>query len=174
MEQIIIGTVLGGSSIIKPTKGMNCYLSMRDKRAEWLEYKARELSTLASDKPFTLERTNRWHSCSYPIFNKFRDMFYNKKGKRKVNAEELVLADLGWAIWFGDCGKYEKESIVLNTHVWGEKGTKSIINYFSLCDYKAEIFKERNGFRVKLDKTSSRDFLSIARPHLPPIKSIPL
>ena len=38
-KQILLGTILGGSSIIKPERGKNCYLAMRDYDQEWLSYK---------------------------------------------------------------------------------------------------------------------------------------
>jgi hypothetical protein len=47
---LIIGTILGGSSIIKPKKGKNCYLSMRDKDISWLKHKADQLCRLNSDR----------------------------------------------------------------------------------------------------------------------------
>src|ERR1700677_3628118 len=81
-KQLIIGTVLGGSSLVKPKKGRNCYLFMRSADNKWLNYKAQELDALASQRPFTQEgNTIRWHSNCYPIFTEYYEMFYlnNKK-----------------------------------------------------------------------------------------------
>jgi sugar O-acyltransferase (sialic acid O-acetyltransferase NeuD family) len=78
---LIIGTILGGSSIIKPQKGKNCYLSMRDKDLTWLKFKADQLKDLTSQSPLTIEKTNRWHSVCYPIFNEFYKMFYDGKDR---------------------------------------------------------------------------------------------
>lgn len=166
-SQIISGTILGGSSIVKPTKGKNCYLSMRSKDGLWLDYKARELKSLASLEPITIEKTNRWHSLCYPIFTKFREEFYKGK-ERKLRLENLeLLQDIGLAMWFGDCGKWRDNNVILNTNIWGEKGSKIIKKYIECCGWKCEIFEERGGCRVSMEEQSSRDFLEIIVPQLP-------
>ena len=93
-RQVIMGTILGGSSIIFPKHGRTCYLSMRDKRRNWLEYKAVELGSLSSSSPFTVEKTHRWHSKCYPLFREFYEMFY-KKGSRFLHIDTLsALSDI--------------------------------------------------------------------------------
>lgn len=167
-RNFIIGTILGGSSIVKPSKGKNCYLSMRSKDFEWLKFKALELQNLASYEPITIEKTNRWHSICYPLFNEFHQMFYDETNERKLTAEVLdLLQDVAMAIWFVDCGKYEDGQITLNTHIWGEQGSNEIVEYFSRLECQAEVFRERNNYRLRLDKDSSIDFLKIIVPHLP-------
>lgn len=164
---LIIGTILGGSSIIKPKKGKNCYLSMREKDISWLRHKSDQLKDLASQSPMTIEKTNRWHSVCYPIFNEFYDMFY-ADGKRNLQVETLnLLHDSSIAIWFGDAGKCKGESVVLNTNIWGERGTNLIVDYFKSLEWDASVMLERKNFRVKLDKSSSGDFLSMVSSYLP-------
>lgn len=166
-KQIIIGTILGGSSVIKTTKGKHCYLAMRGIHGKWLEHKAFQLSKFASDKPFSIEKTNRWRSLCYPIFDTFRDSFYNN-GQRKLQLEVLEgLHDIAIAIWFGDSGRYEKEKATINTHVWGEAGSNIFVEYFNLIDYSAKVIQERKKFRVQLDKKSSRKLIELTSPHLP-------
>jgi len=165
--QVIAGTILGGSSIIKPTRGKNCYLSMRSKDGLWLDHKAAELSSLASSEPVTIEKTNRWHSLCYPIFNDFRTKFYKGK-KRKLRKENLdPLKDVAWAVWFGDCGKMDKGRVVLNTHIWKED-SNLIANYFRECGFECEVIKERGNFRIRLEDLYSKQFLALVMPHLPP------
>ena len=168
-RQIIIGTILGGSSIVKPSGGRNSYLSMRGKDADWLEYKAIELKGLTSNKPFTIEKTNRWHSLCYPLFNEYRDMFYSK-GQRKLTLnvlEECYLSDIAFSIWYGDCCKYDRGHIIINTHIWKESGTKAVVKFFDLMDMKAEVYMERSRFRVKLDEVATREIMKLIQPHLP-------
>lgn len=166
-RNIIIGTILGGSSVVKPSRGVNCYLSMRSKNLEWLRWKATELRNLATQDPITVEKTNRWHSICYPIFNEYRDMFY-KDNQRLLREDSLdTLQDLAIGAWFGDCGRYENRRVVLNTHIWGESGSELIAKYFENLDWKSEVFTERNNYRVKLDEKSSEDFLKIVMPHMP-------
>lgn len=167
-RNFIIGTILGGSSIVKPSKGKNCYLSMRSKDLVWLKFKAEELKSLASYEPITVEKTNRWHSICYPLFNEFNQMFYDGASERKLDMEVLnLLQDVALAIWFGDCGKYENGQVILNTHIWGETGSQAIADYLACLECPAEVFRERNNYRVRLVEKSSVDFLKIIVPHLP-------
>lgn len=164
---LIIGTILGGSSIIKPQKGKNCYLSMRDKDLTWLKFKADQLKDLTSQSPLTIEKTNRWHSVCYPIFNEFYQMFYDGKN-RSLKTENLnLLHDSSIAIWFGDAGKCIGENVVLNTNIWGKSGTEKICEYFESLDWESKIFLERKNYRVKLSAVSSGEFLKLCDAYLP-------
>lgn len=166
-RQVIRGTILGGSSIVKPTKGRNSYLAMRCKNPLWLEFKARELTVFASSAPFTQEKTYRWHSMCYPLFEQFRQEFY-VDGKRCLQLKSLdPLQDIGLGIWFRDCAHVKNKKVVFNTHIWAEEGTQIISEYFSLLGYRPVIFRERKCFRIKLDDDSSQEFLKLVLPHLP-------
>lgn len=143
--QVILGTVLGGSSIYKPTGGKNCYLSMRDKNHNWLEYKANILNSLASERPFTLDKKSHkwhmWHSCCYPAFTEFRELFYND-GKKLVTKEILSkLRDEGHAIWCGDSGQNIDGDIYLNASRLG--GKEIIAKYFQEIGIDVKIVKNK-------------------------------
>lgn len=164
---LITGTILGGSSIIKPKKGKNCYLSMRDKDLSWLKFKADQLMELSSQSPMTIEKTNRWHSVCYPVFNDYRDKFY-KNDKRRLDPDSLnLLHDSSIAVWFGDCGKCKAGRAVFNTNIWGKDGTEAIAEYFSNLDWKCEAFLERGNHRVRLDAESTEEMLKMCAPYLP-------
>ena len=168
-KQIIMGTVLGGSSIVKPSKGKNCYLFMRSVNKDWLNFKAAELNSLASQRPFTKEgNTSRWHSNCYPVFNEYHEKFYFNK-KKTVTMEVLdSLRDIGLAIWYGDCGKIKNNNIVLNTNKFSEAGTKLVAKYFLEAGIgKTTLIKERNYFRLEFDSGATEKFLLIIANRLP-------
>jgi hypothetical protein len=166
-KQVVKGTILGGSSIIKPVGGRNCYLSMRSKNDKWIDYKGSELSAFSSGAPFTIEKTNRWHSLCYPIFNDIRELFYDGK-KRVLKLEALEdLQDIAFMIWYGDAGFYHKNSVIFNTNIWGKKGTETIKEYFDMCGYISVIYKDRKSYRVKLNEESSMQLLKTIAPHFP-------
>jgi len=167
-KDFIIGTILGGSSIVKPSKGKNCYLSMRSKNIEWLRFKATELVHLASNAPITKEKTNRWHSICYPIFNEFREMFYDNRGRRRLHLDNLsLLRDMALAVWFGDCGTFSRGHAIINTHIWKKKGTETIHEYFTCLSFDSSIIKQRNNYRIKLDQHSSESLWRLIGPHMP-------
>lgn len=169
-KEIIVGTILGGSSIVRPSKGKNCYLSMRSNDAKWLEYKADVLKPFASEAPYTLPKTGntyRWHSMCFPIFNEYRKSFYSNN-KRTLNIELLYpLRDWGLATWFVDCGRFVRKQIVMNTNIWGQEGSKIIIAYFQELGYDVCMKLDRGGIRIVLDEKSSKHFLKIIVAQLP-------
>lgn len=169
-KQIILGTVLGGSSIIKPTGGRNSYLSMRGKEAYWLEYKSNELKDLASPNPFLIEKDNkyfRWHSLCYPVFNDFYSMFYNNKGKTVTMDILNELRDIGLAIWFIDGGKIEKGSVVINTTVFGEECSNIISQYFNEVTLPSYVKVKGKSCKVILTPPSTLKFLQTIAGKIP-------
>lgn len=169
-RQIILGTVLGGSSVVKPKGGRNSYLSMRGKDAYWLEYKSQELKNLASPTPFLIENENkyfRWHSLCYPEFNEFHNLFY-ADGKKHVTMDILnELRDIGLATWFLDGGKVEKNSIVFNTNVFREDGTKLIAQFFNEISIKAESVIKGKSLRVTILEESVEKFTKVINHRIP-------
>jgi len=167
--QVLTGTVLGGSSVVSPKRGVNCYLSMRSKDIMWLRWKATELESFASVAPYTEDKngTLRWHSLCYPVFNYFRDNFYD--GSDRIIKLECIegLVDIGLLTWWCDSGKLVKNNAIFNTNVWGEKGSETIVEYFNLLGWSSEVLRERQSFRVKLDEPSTSKLLSVVEPHMP-------
>lgn len=168
-KQIIIGTILGGSSLVKPKKGRNCYLFMRSVNKQWLNYKSAELKQLASERPFTYEyNTARWHSNCYPIFTDYYNNFYHD-GRKLVKMDILdTLRDIGLAIWYGDCGKFKNGKVVLNTNKFGEEGTQVISNYFREAGIgETNLTKERKYIRLIFSAGATEKFLLVLANRLP-------
>lgn len=167
-KQIVMGTILGGSSLVKPKKGRNCYLFMRSKNKEWLTYKSQELKRFSSQRPFTEEgNTLRWHSNCFPIFNEFRELFY--KDDNKIVTMDILdqLRDIGLATWFGDCGKIKKTYAFLNTHKFEESGSILIVKYFNEVGIESKIATERGNYRVAFTKAGSEKFIATIGDNLP-------
>jgi hypothetical protein len=169
-KQIILGTILGGSSIVKPRGGRNAYLSMRGKDAYWLEYKSHELKNLASPTPFLIENENkyfRWHSLCYPEFNNYHALFYDEK-RKKIEMEVLnELRDIGLAIWYLDNAKLEKDKITFNTNVFKEQGTEVICRYFNEVNIAAEAVKISKSYRVHIIDDGIEKFLKTVAHRVP-------
>jgi len=167
ISNIVKGTILGGSSLVKSKSGKKCYLSMRGKNGFWLDFKSAELKVFSSDTPVTIEKTNRWHSLCYPYFDEIRPLFYTDQ-KRHLNIDVLNgLRDIAYMIWYGDAGSYKNNQITFNTHIWGEQGTETINRYFNEIGFSSEIVLKQKYFRVRLDETSSKQILKIISPHFP-------
>lgn len=167
-KQIISGTVLGGSSIISPSKGVTSYLSMRGKDYDWLQYKINSISCLSSEKSLFKEgETYRWHSrCHYEI-NNIKSMFY-KNGKRHIGESSLdLLSDVALSVWFCDCGELCKDGTIININHW--KGFEDIfLEYFKAIDINVSIKVERkNKIRIFINKENSDLLFKIIEPQIP-------
>jgi hypothetical protein len=104
-RQIVIGTILGGSSIVKPKKGVNYYLAMAGRDEMWLQYKVSELCDLFPKAVLTLDKTTyRCASRCSPELTEIHEEMY-KDGTRDIPFETLDgLRDIALAIWYLDGG----------------------------------------------------------------------
>lgn len=169
-RQLIYGTILGGSSIIMPSKGKNFYLAMRDRNQEWLSYKVNLLSNLFKIDENTIKKdktTYRAYSVSYPLFKDIHGLFY--RGKDKVISRDILelLTDQAWMVWFTDAGRRSKRKCYLRTNKFREEGTKSIAKYFNSLDCECEVHKCRNRYEIVFSNKGSIEFLSIIDPCKP-------
>lgn len=151
-SQVLIGTVLGGSSLLKPPNGNNYYLSMRGQNQLWLKYKMEEMSDYFSRQ--TIQKygsTYRCNSCCSQKITEFHSILYN--GTRRQITMELLdtLTDTGLAIWYLDNGSKtgrSKKNAYINTTKFGEKGTKIIIEYFNSLDMFCNLNRDGNRLKV--------------------------
>ena len=112
-KQVLYGTILGGSSIVKPAKGKNCYLAMRDSNESWLQYKIEYLKDFFKIDVNTIKKdknTFRCYSVAYPVFNEIYDLFYEKNSKILIPNILECLTDEAWMVWFIDAGRKSKRS----------------------------------------------------------------
>ena len=152
-EQIVIGTVLGGSSLTKPPKGKNYYLSMRGKDERWLRYKLSELNRYYTD-PNALQNYNGTFRANTPCLPKLTTLhkrLYDEDG-RDLKEEVLdLLMDIGIAIWYLDGGGRTgrgKKNAYLNATKFGENGAKIVVDFFSSLDMPCSINKSKARIRV--------------------------
>lgn len=134
-KQIIIGSILGGSSLVKQPKGINYYLSMRSKNDLWLKYKMEELKGCFKNKDLKQDRsTYRCNSICSEAFTELYGLLY-KDGKRNIKFDIMdMLKDIGFAVWFLEGGSLtgrNKKNAYFNTTKYGKEGTEIIREYFN-------------------------------------------
>ena len=169
-RQILYGTILGGSSIIKPEKGKNAYLAMRDNDVLWLSYKIEILKDFFKIDDNTIRKdknTFRCFSMSYPIFNDIYEIFYPEYIKQVTRELLEVLTDDAWMAWFVDAGKKTKTKVVLRTHKFGEEGTKLIADYFNSLECECEALQPKKHWEICFTNKGAYEFLSVVYPKIP-------
>ena len=164
-KQVIYGTILGGSSILKSIKSKNAYLAMRDNNIDWIRCKEQEISLLSSENSYSIGENGycRWHSVCSPLFNQYYDLFY-KNGKKYVGMDVLnELRDIGLAVWFIDAAKADDNKITLNTKKYDPEGVKILNQYFDEIGLPNEIINNKVQF---VDKSALK-FIKIVGIHIP-------
>ena len=172
-DQIVVGTVLGGASLVKPPKGNNCYLSMRGKEDKWLMHKMLQLPKYfdPEQKLCTYGTSFRCNSKCSPKLTALRSVLYSGN-KRTISLEVLEpLKDIGLAVWFIDGGSKtgrNRKNAYFNTTKYGEAGTHIIHQYFSLCCLDCTINKNgKDRWRILFDVYSTERLFKTIANHFP-------
>ncbi len=136
--QVLIGTVLGGSSIIRPPKGKNYYLSMRNHNKDWLTWKALNMPEFfANPEPADYNQSYRCNSSCCKELTEIRPQLFDGN-KRNITADILDrLMDTALAVWFldngGKTGRNNKNAY-LNLTRFTEPSIDLIVDYFCSLD----------------------------------------
>ncbi len=151
-HQVLMGTILGGSSLVKPPKGKNYYLSMRSQNERWLRYKMAEMPAYFAGKVVhQYGNTYRANSACSPMLSEFQSRVYDED-RRSISMEILdSLRDIALAIWFLDGGSKTgrgKRNAYLNTTKFGEDGTDIVLRYFNEVGMPCHV--NRDGDRLKV------------------------
>lgn len=151
-HQVLVGTILGGSSLVKPPKGKNYYLSMRSKNDMWLKYKMAQMPSFFKKPNLHLYgSTHRCNSSCCPTLTEIHDFLYDGS-KRQISMRVLdSLRDIALAVWFLDGGSKTgrgRKNAYINTTKFGEDGTKVVLRYFNEVGMSCNI--NRDGSRLKV------------------------
>ena len=171
-EQIIIGAVLGGCSLIKQPKGKNYYLSMRSSDCMWLKYKMAELYNCFQSTEFSCQvKTYRCNTICLEELSYFYKLLY-KDGKRYASSSILEkLRDIGLAIWFIETGGWagrNRKNAYINTTLLGLESSYIVENYFnSLHGINCKLHIGKNRMKVLFSVPSSEKLMKIILPKYP-------
>ena len=162
-HQVLIGTVLGGSSLIKPPRGKNYYLSMRNKNDLWLKYKMAEMPTYFKNPVLNFySGTYRCNSSCNETLTSLKEHLY-EGNKRTIKSEILdSLWDIALAIWFLDGGSKTgrgKKNAYINTTKFGKEGTQIVLDYFNSLGMTCNVNKDANRFKVLFTVEGTIKFL---------------
>lgn len=170
-KNIIIGTVFGGSSLIYPKRGRNCYLSMNSRFPLWLHYKVQELQMYFSNSEITKEgKTYRCRSVCHEDLTNLYQMLY--KNNRRFVCEDILnpLRYQALMVWYldggGRCGR-NKKNIYLNCTLFGEEGTNIIANYFNEMYMTCKISRSKSRIRLIFDVEASHKYAIIIEDAVP-------
>lgn len=171
-QQIIIGTVLGGSSLTKPPKGKNYYLSMRSSDEMWLRYKVAELTDYYTSDP--LQKYGKTWRANSPCSKKL-SILHNQlyeEDNRGLNMNILdSFMDIGLAVWYLDGGGRTgrgKKNAYLNATKFGSEGAELVANYFNSMEMQCSLYKGPTRLRILFSVSGTYEFFKIIAHRFPP------
>lgn len=170
-SQILIGSVLGGSSLVKPPKGVNYYLSMRSNNDKWLMYKIAEMPDFFSNCNISCYKgTFRCNSCCHKKITEFHETLY-ENSKRKIKMDILdILTDTGIAVWFLDSGGKtgrNKKNAYINTTKFGQEGSELIKKYFNEISIPCNINHDGNRLKILFTVKGTEDLFKVIAHRFP-------
>jgi len=170
-KDIAIGTILAGSSLVKPPHGVNYYLSMRSKNDLWLNYKMQELQDYFPHCHLYKEgNTYRCTSICTPEFTKLHDLLYREKQRVVTEKALYPMKDIGLAIWYLDAGGRtgrNKKNVYMNTTKLGDMGTDFVIKYFKDLDIQCRKTLNKTRIRIIFSVPGTESFLKIIGHRVP-------
>lgn len=170
-QQVLIGSVLGGSSLIKQPKGKNYYLTMRSQDSLWLRYKIAELYNYFMSAE--LSQYGKTYCCNTVCsseFTLYREKLY--KNNKRFASEKILdrINDLGLAIWFIEGGGWagrDRKNAYINTTMLSSS-SDVIWNYFkNILDFDCSLHVSKNRQRLLFGVRSSQKLMSIILPKYP-------
>lgn len=164
-EQVLLGTVLGGSSLMKPPKGRNYYLSMRSNNEKWLLYKMAEMPDLFPEPVIhRYGNSMRCVSRCCPFLTEMYAKIYDENNHRKITMNLLdPFMDIGLAVWYLDSGSKTgrgRKNAYLNTTKFGEDGTRVVHEYFNSLEMPCNVNRDGDRLKVLFTVDGTIKFLS--------------
>ena len=166
-SQIILGTLLGTSSIIYPEKSKNPHLLMRSnkKNSIWIRCKAFELKKFSRPKSFIEDQYSyRWNSISTELLLPYYKIFYKNKNKQITLNLLESLKPLSICCWFLDKGFINDTECGFKL-LEDKKSNKNILKYFSLLDLP--LIKKNSHNYIFSESKNVLSFFNIIKNHIP-------
>jgi hypothetical protein len=115
-KEFVVGTLLGDGCILSTTRGYCLRIHHGVKQKKYVEWKYRLMKNLVNTSPKLCQRGYYFRTVSNPIFDKYRQMFYEGKKKKIPYNLRNLLTSLGLAVWIMDDGSRDKGCIRISTH----------------------------------------------------------
>lgn len=174
-KQLIFGSLLGDGSIAKGREDKNCRFSEAHsvKQKRYLLFKYKKLQPY-SGKFIKYPRKDggsdvKFSTKAHSVFNSFREMFYNKDGRKIIKYTTLknINHPLALAIWFGDDGSKEKTEYRIATAKFSKKEIKSLIEWLEkVFNIQGLLHKHGKYWYLAIRKDKWK-FTKLIKPYLP-------
>ena len=164
-KQVVLGTLLGNSSIIFPKKSSFPHLQMREsirKGGNWIRCKAEELKKFSRAKSFVADKDSfRWNSISDQCWQYFYNLCY-KNGAKNITAEWLdQLQDYGICCWVLDKGVLSSRSAHIRISRLNQESVANIVEYFKIIDIPVSVKKHGGSTIINFENEQKNKLFKI-------------
>jgi hypothetical protein len=170
-RQIVLGTILGNSSIIFPKKSSFPHLQMREsisKGGMWIRCKAEELKKFSRLKSFVADKDSfRWNSISDGCWLEYHKLCY-KNSKKTITMEWLdQLQDYGICCWFMDKGVILNKSAHIRVSRLDNSSLSVIQEYFEIIGIPVQLKKNGGSTIINFENEAKIKLIRLISPCFP-------
>ncbi len=150
-KEFLAGTLLGDGCLLWTTRGYCLRIHQGIKQKNYVEWKYNVMKDLVNTPPKLCQKGYYFRTVSNPIFNKYREMFYERKKKKVPENIINLLTPLGLAVWIMDDGSRDKGCVRISTHNF---------SYLDHCKLQ-QILKAKFGIKCNIQKAKDKFWLWI-------------
>lgn len=172
-KSLIIGTILGDGYLRIVPRRKNAFLEVNHSanQKDYVYWKYEILQSIVKSKP--KERNGngfriacRFYTQCLPEITKLFHYFY--RDRKKIIPSDLLIDNLGLAVWFMDDGSKSGGSIYLNTQQFSldnqQKLQLMLLNQFGI---RSNLNKDKIYTRIRIITADARKFCDIIREYIP-------
>lgn len=179
-KQVAIGTLLGDSSLSKPSNGKNYHLSCyhSEKQREWLVRKHKWLIPASRPIQWCIQldkrsgkkyRGSRFHTVSIPFFTNLAKMLYRKKKKYISNdLLDLITHPVVLACLICDDGSWDGAGIAIASKQFTiEENYRLAAKLHQVFGFSISVQERQKYHYLRITATSVEDALKLCEPYVP-------
>ena len=115
-DEFVIGTLLGDGYLMPTTRGCCLRIHHGDKQRKYIQWKYKIMKSLVNTPPKIDGKSYYFRTVSNSVFDKYRNMFYEKNRKKVPKDIEQLLTPLGLAVWIMDDGSRDRGCMRISSH----------------------------------------------------------
>ena len=168
-KEFLVGTLLGDGCLLKTTRGYCLRIHQGIKQKDYVEWKYNVMKDLVNTPPKLCQRGYYFRTVSNPIFDEYRQIFYEETKKKVPENIRNLLTPLGLAVWIMDDGSRDKGCIRISTHNFDYshhlKLQKILKAKFGI---KSNIQRAKDKFWLWVKSESTPNLLKLIQPYFIP------
>jgi hypothetical protein len=168
-KEFIAGTLLGDGCLLQTTRGYCLRIHQGIKQKDYVEWKYNIMKNLVNTHPKLCQRGYYFRTVSNPVFDEYRQIFYEEKRKKVPENIENLLTPLGLAVWIMDDGSRDKGCVRISTHSFSYSDQLKLQETLKAkFGIKCNIQKAKDKFWLWIKSESTSNLVRLVKPYFIP------